>query len=65
MVFGVAELLAFCSRSFPLMPGDLVLTGTPWGCGEFMDPPRSLRDGDVVECAVEGIGSLRNTVRTL
>ena len=65
MVFGVAELLAFCSRSFPLMPGDLLLTGTPWGCGEFMDPPRSLRDGDVVECAVEGIGSLRNTVRTL
>jgi 2-keto-4-pentenoate hydratase/2-oxohepta-3-ene-1,7-dioic acid hydratase in catechol pathway len=65
MVFGVAELLAFCSGSFPLMPGDLLLTGTPWGCGEFMDPPRSLRDRDVVECAVEGIGSLRNTVRRL
>ena len=42
MVFGVAELLAFCSRSFTLDPGDVVLTGTPWGCGEFMDPPRSL-----------------------
>lgn len=64
MVFGVAELLAFCSRSFTLEPGDLVLTGTPWGCGEFMDPKRSLADGDVVECAVEGIGSLRNTVRS-
>ena len=63
MVFGVAELLSFCSRSFTLSPGDLVLTGTPWGCGEFMDPPRSLRHGDVVECAVEGIGTLRNTVR--
>ena len=62
MVFGVAELLAFCSRSFTLEPGDLVLTGTPWGCGEFMDPPRSLHDGDVVECAVEGIGALRNPV---
>ena len=63
MVFGIAEPLAFCSGSFTLLPGDLVLTGTPWGCGEFMDPPRSPRDGDVVACAVEGIGSLRNTVR--
>jgi 2-keto-4-pentenoate hydratase/2-oxohepta-3-ene-1,7-dioic acid hydratase in catechol pathway len=62
MVFGVAELLAFCSQSFTLEPGDVVLTGTPWGCGEFMDPPRSLRHGDVVEVEVEGIGVLRNEV---
>ncbi len=47
MLFGVAELLAFCSRSFTLEPGDVLLTGTPWGCGEFMDPRRSLADGDV------------------
>jgi len=62
MVFGVAELLAFCSRSFTLEPGDLVLTGTPWGCGEFMDPRRSLQDGDVVEVEIDGIGTLRNPV---
>jgi 2-keto-4-pentenoate hydratase/2-oxohepta-3-ene-1,7-dioic acid hydratase in catechol pathway len=62
MLFGVAELLAFCSRSFTLDPGDLLLTGTPWGCGYFMDPPRALRVGDVVECEVEGVGVLRNTV---
>jgi 5-carboxymethyl-2-hydroxymuconate isomerase len=62
MVFDVAELLAFCSRSFTLDPGDIVLTGTPWGVGEFMDPPRSLRPGDVVEAEVEGIGVLRNPV---
>jgi 5-carboxymethyl-2-hydroxymuconate isomerase len=62
MVFGVAELLAFCSRSFTLEPGDLLLTGTPWGCGYFMDPPRSLEIGDVVECEVERIGVLRNAV---
>jgi len=62
MVFGVAELLAFCSRSFTLEPGDVVLTGTPWGCGEFMDPPRSLSGGDVVEVEVDGIGTLRNEV---
>ena len=62
MIFGVAELLAFCSRSFTLDPGDVVLTGTPWGCGEFMSPPRSLAPGDVVEVEVEGIGVLRNPV---
>jgi 2-keto-4-pentenoate hydratase/2-oxohepta-3-ene-1,7-dioic acid hydratase in catechol pathway len=62
MLFGVAELLAFCSRNFRLEPGDLLLTGTPWGCGYFMDPPRALDIGDVVECEVERIGVLRNTV---
>ncbi len=62
MLFGVAELLSFCSRSFTLEPGDVVLTGTPWGCGEFMDPVRSLQDGDVVEVEIDGIGTLRNPV---
>jgi 2-keto-4-pentenoate hydratase/2-oxohepta-3-ene-1,7-dioic acid hydratase in catechol pathway len=62
MVFGVAELLAFCSRSFTLEPGDVLLTGTPWGCGEFMDPRRSLQGGDVVEVEIDAIGTLRNPV---
>jgi 2-keto-4-pentenoate hydratase/2-oxohepta-3-ene-1,7-dioic acid hydratase in catechol pathway len=63
MLFGVAELLAYCSRSFTLEPGDVVMTGTPWGCGEFMEPKRSLQDGDTVECRIEGIGALANPVR--
>jgi 2-keto-4-pentenoate hydratase/2-oxohepta-3-ene-1,7-dioic acid hydratase in catechol pathway len=62
MVFDVATLISFCSRSFTLEPGDLLLTGTPWGSGEFMEPKRSLAAGDVVECAIEGIGVLRNPV---
>jgi 2-keto-4-pentenoate hydratase/2-oxohepta-3-ene-1,7-dioic acid hydratase in catechol pathway len=62
MIFGVAELISFCSHSFTLEPGDVILTGTPWGCGEFMDPKRSLKHGDVVECEVEGVGVLRNPV---
>jgi 2-keto-4-pentenoate hydratase/2-oxohepta-3-ene-1,7-dioic acid hydratase in catechol pathway len=65
MVFGVAELLAFCSRSFTLEPGDVLLTGTPWGCGEFMDPQRSLEDGDLVECEIERVGKLANPVQTV
>ena len=62
MVFPVAELLAFCSRNFTLDAGDVLLTGTPWGCGHFMDPPRHLAIGDVVECEVERVGELRNRV---
>lgn len=62
MIFSVAELLAYCSRSFTLEPGDVVLTGTPWGCGEFMQPRRFLKPGDIVEVEVEGIGMLRNPV---
>jgi 2-keto-4-pentenoate hydratase/2-oxohepta-3-ene-1,7-dioic acid hydratase in catechol pathway len=64
MLFGVAELLSHCSRAFTLEPGDVLLTGTPWGCGEFMDPPRHLQPGDIVETEVEGIGVLRNPVRS-
>ncbi len=64
MIFGVAELVAFCSRCFTLDPGDVLLTGTPWGCGEFMQPPRHLSPGDVVEVEIEGIGKLVNPVTT-
>lgn len=62
MLFTVADLLSYCSRSFSLVPGDIVLTGTPWGCGEFMEPKRSLHHGDVVEVEIDGIGTLRNPV---
>lgn len=62
MLFGVAELIAYCSRSFTLRRGDLLLTGTPWGCGEFMDPPRSLQHGDSVSVSIEQVGTLTNPV---
>lgn len=62
MIFGVAELIAYCSRYFTLHPGDIILTGTPAGCGDFRSPPIALRPGDVVEVEVEHIGALRNTV---
>lgn len=62
MIFSVAEILAYCSRWFTLEPGDVVITGTPWGCGEFMTPRLSLQDGDVVRTEVAGIGRLLNPV---
>ena len=62
MLFSVAEILAYCSRWFTLEPGDVVITGTPWGCGEFMSPPVSLVEGDVVRTEIAGLGTLSNPV---
>ena len=55
LVHGVAELVAFISEVCTLLPGDVILTGTPAGVGEIVH-------GDVVECEVEDIGVLRNPV---
>ena len=63
MLFGVAELIAYLSNTFTLEPGDLILTGTPWGCGEFMKPRRSLSAGDILETDIPRIGMLTNPVR--
>ncbi len=64
LLFGVRDLVSFTSRALTLLPGDLILTGTPAGVGVFRDPKVSLRHGDVVEVEVEGIGVLRNPVRS-
>lgn len=62
LLFGVPRLVAHASAVFTLEPGDLILTGTPAGVGWARDPKVSLRDGDVVEVEVDGIGLLRNPV---
>lgn len=62
MIFGVAEIISFLSHSSTLEPGDLILTGTPWGVGGWADPPVFLTAGDVVEVEVEGVGVLANPV---
>ena len=56
MVFGVATLIEYVTAFMTLLPGDVLLTGTPEGVGK-------LADGDVVEVEVEGVGVLRNVVR--
>ena len=60
LIFGIGELVAYLTTIMTMEPGDLVLTGTPAGIGFTADPPRSLRDGDVFEAEIEGLGSLRN-----
>lgn len=63
LIFSVAELIAFTAEAITLEPGDLLLTGTPSGVGEFRDPPLYLADGDEVTVEIEGVGSLTNPVR--
>lgn len=62
MIFGVAETVSFLSRGTTLLPGDLIFTGTPQGVAMGMREPRWLRDGDVVEVGLEGVGTCRNRV---
>lgn len=62
LVFSVPRLVAELSAVCPLLPGDLVFTGTPAGVGMARTPPRFLRPGQVVESWVEGVGTIRNQV---
>jgi 2-keto-4-pentenoate hydratase/2-oxohepta-3-ene-1,7-dioic acid hydratase in catechol pathway len=62
MVFTVAALVSQLSAVMTLEPGDIIATGTPSGVGAAQDPPRFLRDGDVVEVEIERLGCLRNPV---
>lgn len=62
LIFGVPELIAFLSETITLEPGDVIATGTPPGVGFARKPPVFLRDGDVMEVLIEGLGTLRSPV---
>jgi 2-keto-4-pentenoate hydratase/2-oxohepta-3-ene-1,7-dioic acid hydratase in catechol pathway len=63
LIFSFEQLVEYISRGTTLEPGDVIATGTPGGVGDERKPPRYLREGDVVEVTVEGVGTLRNPVR--
>ncbi|WP_291154988.1 fumarylacetoacetate hydrolase family protein, partial [Ensifer sp. SSB1] len=62
MIFSFRKIINYVSTFTTLVPGDVILTGTPTGAGARFDPPIWLKPGDVVEVAAEGIGTLINPV---
>jgi len=62
MIFPVPELVSYLSRQFTLLPGTVILTGTPAGVGSARQPPVYLRPGDEITVEIEGIGRLSNRV---
>jgi 2-keto-4-pentenoate hydratase/2-oxohepta-3-ene-1,7-dioic acid hydratase in catechol pathway len=62
MIFGIPQIIAYVSRIFELIPGDVLVTGTPQGVGFSRKPPLFMKHGDVVEVEVPGVGLLRNPV---
>ncbi len=62
LIHTVPKLIAFCSRTFTLEPGDIITTGTPGGVGVYSDPPVFLKPGDEITVEIESIGRLQNRV---
>ena len=61
-IHGIDEVISELSQGMTLKAGTIIATGTPAGVGMGFEPPRFLKTGDVVECVIEGIGTLKNIV---
>ncbi|MCO6480810.1 MAG: fumarylacetoacetate hydrolase family protein [Phaeodactylibacter sp.] len=59
LIFGIPHLVSYISRFMTLLPGDIISTGTPFGVGLGLKPPRYLKPGDVVELGIDGLGTAR------
>lgn len=62
MMFSVSRIIAELSKGMTLLPGDIILTGTPSGIGAKRNPPLFLGSGDIVEVSISGIGSIKNKI---
>jgi 2-keto-4-pentenoate hydratase/2-oxohepta-3-ene-1,7-dioic acid hydratase in catechol pathway len=62
LIFSVVDLIVYLSKGMTLQAGDIIATGTPGGVGDSRQPPAYLREGDVVEVRVAGVGTLSNPV---
>ena len=62
-VFNVQQVVSYISQLMSLLPGDIISTGTPFGVGLGLKPPRYLKPGDVVELGIEGLGTARQEVK--
>ena len=60
-IFNVEEVVSYISQYMTLLPGDIISTGTPFGVGLGLNPPKYLKDGDVVELGIDGLGISKQT----
>jgi 2-keto-4-pentenoate hydratase/2-oxohepta-3-ene-1,7-dioic acid hydratase in catechol pathway len=65
LIFDIPATIEWLSKGMTLLPGDIIATGTPSGVGFARTPPEFLKPGDVVECEIEGIGTIRNKVEAV
>jgi 2-keto-4-pentenoate hydratase/2-oxohepta-3-ene-1,7-dioic acid hydratase in catechol pathway len=63
LVTSIQRLINYCSTILPLVPGDVIVTGTPGGVGARRNPPLWMREGDICEVEISGIGVLSNPVQ--
>lgn len=62
LIFDIPTIISDLTKGITLYPGDIIITGTPAGVGAGFNPPRYLYSGDTIECVIEGIGTLTNTI---
>ena len=62
-IFNIQQVVSYISQFMTLLPGDVISTGTPFGVGLGLNPPRYLRDGDVVELGIDGLGVSKQTCK--
>ena len=60
-IFNIEEVISYISQFMTLMPGDIISTGTPFGVGLGLNPPKYLKEGDIVELGIEGLGISKQT----
>lgn len=63
LIASIPRLISYCSTILPLLPGDVIVSGTPGGVGARRNPPVFMKDGDICEVEISGIGILRNVVK--
>lgn len=60
LIFDIKDIIKFAARGHTLEPGTVIMTGTPSGVAAFMKPAAWLKDGDIVDIEIDGLGKLRN-----
>ena len=63
LIFGIPKLVSYISEFMTLLPGDVISTGTPFGVGLGLDPQKYLKDGDVMELGIDGLGISKQSVK--